>query len=96
MAATEGDDPFPGVLIAPEADGVDEFQASRAETFCELGYAALALDYYGDGRVLGDPGEVSRQLEALGSDPDAIRARAIAALDVLLADFSTATSVSGH
>ncbi|HTW06658.1 MAG TPA: dienelactone hydrolase family protein [Acidimicrobiales bacterium] len=92
LALPDGEGPFPAVLVAPEANGLDEFQAKRAETFCELGYAAFALDYYGGGRVLGDPDEVSRELEALGSDPDAIRARARAALDVLLGEPSVDSS----
>ncbi|MGH3733008.1 MAG: dienelactone hydrolase family protein [Acidimicrobiales bacterium] len=86
LAIPEGEGPFPAVLIAPEASGLDEFQASRADSFCELGYVAFALDYYGGGRFLSDQGEMSRELEALGSDPDVIRARVRSAFEVLLAE----------
>ncbi len=85
LAHPQGTGLYPAVLIAPEAQGLDEFQAHRADVFCELGYAALAMDYYGDGTVVTDGEDVARRLEALGSDPDQIRRRARAALDVLLA-----------
>jgi dienelactone hydrolase len=86
LAAPEGDGPFPAVLIAPEAGGLDEFQASRADSFSQLGYVAFAFDYYGEGRVLSDPEEVMQELSALGSDPDEIRRRAQAALDVVVGE----------
>ena len=92
LATPDGDGPFPAVLIAPEAGGLDEFQASRAETFSQLGYVAFAFDYYGSGRVLRDPDEVGRQLEMLGSDPDEIRRRAQGALDVVLVEPSVDVS----
>jgi dienelactone hydrolase len=86
LAVPDGDGPFPAVLIAHEANGLDEFQAGRAVTFSELGYAALALDYHGGRRIFGDSDDMMSQLEALGSDPHEIRARAQAALEVLLAE----------
>ncbi|MGH8987499.1 MAG: dienelactone hydrolase family protein [Acidimicrobiales bacterium] len=92
LAIPDGDGPFPAVLIAHEANGLDEFQAGRALTFCELGYAALALDYHGGGRLFDDQGQMMGQLEALGADPDEIRSRARAALDVLLAEPAVDTS----
>jgi dienelactone hydrolase len=86
LAVPDGIGPFPAVLIAHEANGLDEFQASRAEKFSELGYVALALDYHGGGTVFSNPEEMMGQLELLGSNPDEIRARAQAALDVLLVE----------
>lgn len=79
FGAPEGEGPFPAVLIAHEANGLDEFQAGRAEVFSELGY-------HGEGRVFDDPGQMMGQLEAVGSKPDEIRARARAALDAHLAE----------
>jgi len=76
----------PGVLIAHEANGLDDFQASRAKLVATLGYAAFALDYYGAGKVFSDSGEMLEQLNQLGTEPDRIRTRALAALDVLLAE----------
>ena len=86
LATPEGSGRFPAVLIAHEGNGLDEFQAGRARTFSELGYVALALDYHGVGRVFDDPEQMMAQLEWLGANPDQIRARARAGLDVLLAE----------
>jgi dienelactone hydrolase len=92
LATPDGDGPFPAVLIAHEANGLDEFQAGRAAAFSELGYVALALDYHGGGRVFAGSDEMMQQLEALGSDPGEIRARARAALDTLLSEPSVDAS----
>jgi dienelactone hydrolase len=86
LALPDGDGPFPAVLVAHEANGLDEYQASRAERLAELGYATFALDYHGGGRVFTDSAEMLAQLEELGSDPALIRSRAKAGLDVLLAE----------
>jgi dienelactone hydrolase len=86
LAVPDGSGPFPGVLVAHEANGLDEFQAGRPAALADLGYAAFALDYHGGGQVFTDRDEMSAQLEALASDVDRIRGRALAALDVLLAE----------
>jgi dienelactone hydrolase len=75
----------PGVLIAHGAPGLDEHCRSRAAALAELGYAALAIDYHGGGRVLTDPQELAARLDVIGSDPDRLRALGRAGLDTLLA-----------
>ena len=42
--------PRPAVLIAHEANGLDEYQKGRARQLAELGYVAFALDYHGGGK----------------------------------------------
>jgi dienelactone hydrolase len=86
LALPDGDGLFPAVLVAHEANGLDEFQAGRPERLAGLGYAAFALDYHGGGRVYDDPGEMMARLESLGGDVDQIRALAGGGLDVLLAE----------
>lgn len=86
LAWPDGDGPFPAVLVAHEANGLDEFQASRAERLAGLGYVAFALDYHGGGTVFTDSEEMFARLQELGSDADRIRARAQQGLDVLLAE----------
>jgi dienelactone hydrolase len=83
MALPAGEGPVPGVLIAHEANGLDDYQRSRPEKLAELGYAALAMDYHGGGRVYADREEMMARLEAIGSDPDRLRALARPALEVL-------------
>jgi dienelactone hydrolase len=84
FATPDGDGPVPAVLIAHGAPGLDDYCRTRPEMLAKLGFAALAMDYHGGGRVFTDPGELSARLEAFGSDPDHLRALAAAGLDALL------------
>ena len=86
LAVPKGEGPFPAVLIAHEANGLDDYQAGRTTTLAELGYAAFALDYHGGGKVFTDREEMSSRLEELGSEVERIRALGRAGLDVLLAE----------
>jgi dienelactone hydrolase len=86
LAVPDGEGTFPAVLVAHEANGLDDFQAGRALKLAELGYVALALDYLGEGKVFADRDEMFGDLSRLAGDPGLIRARASAALDVLLGE----------
>jgi dienelactone hydrolase len=83
LALPDGDDPRPGILIAHEANGLDDFQKSRAERFAELGYVAFALDYQGGGQALEDRDAINARLDVL-SEPAAGRRAVTAGLQVLL------------
>ena len=77
--------PRPAVLIAHEANGLDDYQKSRARQLAELGYVAFALDYHGG----GTPPEFSvaqARTGALRDDPERMRALGQAGLDVLRAE----------
>jgi dienelactone hydrolase len=75
--------PRPAVLLSHEGNGLDEHVKGRAERLAEVGYAAFALDYHGDGRTL--PLDRARQVVgALMADADRTRTLARAGLDVLL------------
>jgi len=50
--ATQGS--RPGILVFPEGYGLNEYARSRAERLAGLGYAALACDLHGQGRVVGN------------------------------------------
>jgi dienelactone hydrolase len=86
LALPDTGSPWPGVLIAHEGNGLDEFQLTKAPRLAELGYAALALDYYGERTVFADRQEMMTGVVELASDCDRIRMRGRAALDVLLAE----------
>lgn len=73
----------PGILVFPEAFGLGDHARSRAERLAQLGYAALACDLHGDGRVVPDIAEVMPLLEPLRSDPARTRARASGGLNAL-------------
>jgi dienelactone hydrolase len=73
----------PGVLVAPEGGGLVELTKAIARRLTDAGYAAFAMDYYGDGKPLTDRNEVMPRINAFMAEPSTIRARAAAALAVL-------------
>jgi dienelactone hydrolase len=85
LALPDGDGPYPGVLVAHEGNGLDDYQKERPERFAELGYVAFALDYHGDGRPLEDRDAINARVTELIEDPDRARQVGSAGLDVLLA-----------
>ena len=74
----------PGVLVGPEGGGLVELTRSIARRLAEAGYAAFAMDYYGDGRPLADMNQVMARLGPWMADPGGIREIAAAALGVLV------------
>jgi dienelactone hydrolase len=75
----------PGILVFPEAFGLGDHAKSRAERLAGLGYAALACDLHGEGKVHDDLETVMGLIEPLRADPQRTRARARGGLDALLA-----------
>ena len=50
----------PGILVIPEWWGLNDYTRSRAKQLAELGYAAMALDVYGDGKIGNNPDEAQK------------------------------------
>jgi dienelactone hydrolase len=80
-----GTEPKPGVLVFPEAFGLGDHARHRAEGLAKLGYAALACDIHGKGRLVEDLGEALGLLKPLYADTRKMRARGLAALKMLKA-----------
>jgi dienelactone hydrolase len=74
-----------GVLVFPEAYGLNSHALSRAERLASMGYVALACDLHGDAAVIDDLGIAVKALEPLFQHPAKTRARAAAALAALAA-----------
>jgi dienelactone hydrolase len=74
-----------GVLVYPEAYGLNQHALQRAQRLASLGYVALACDLHGEGRVVEDLGESIKMLDPLYADPSKTRARAIGGLKALMA-----------
>ena len=72
----------PGILVFPEAFGLGVHARDCAQRLAELGYVALACDLHGGGKELALPDAMPVIME-LRENPQRIRARAQAALDVL-------------
>ena len=51
LATPDASGKRPGVLVFHEAPGLDEHAKKRAGMLAELGYVALGVDMYGDGKV---------------------------------------------
>ncbi len=58
----------PGIVILPEWWGVNDYMVRRAHMLAELGYVALAIDMYGEGRIAADPDEAGRLMNGVLDD----------------------------
>lgn len=76
--------PRPGVIVCPEWWGNDDYAHSRAKQLAELGYVALAIDVYGDGKTTKDPKVAQAWSGEVYANHELGRARARAGYDALL------------
>lgn len=73
----------PGVMVVPEWMGLVPLTRQKAEEVAKLGYVALAVDMYGEGKVAANAQEASQLAGALRQDRPLMRARAQAAFEAL-------------
>lgn len=76
----------PGVLIAPEWLGVNDYPKHRAEQLAELGYVALVADIFGDGKIASGPDEARTLTGPFYADRSLLRKHMTAALEQLRAN----------
>ena len=77
----------PGVLVVPEWWGLNDYPVMRAKMLAQLGYVAMAVDIYGDGKTTADPKQAGAWADALEAGGRAeLRARIAAALARLKSD----------
>jgi dienelactone hydrolase len=74
----------PGIVLVHEWWGVNEYMVRRAHMLAELGYVALAIDMYGDGRVADNPDEAGNLMNGVLSDMENGTAALRAGYDLLL------------
>lgn len=72
--------PRPVVLVVHEWWGLTDYPRMRAKQLAELGYLAMAVDMYGDGKTANTPDEAQQAAMVLYKDPQAAKARLDAAL----------------
>ena len=65
----------PGVLVVHEWWGHNSYARKRTEMLAELGYTALALDMYGDGKTADHPDNAGKFATAVRQDQDMMQAR---------------------
>lgn len=83
FAAPESETAVAGVLVAPEWWGRNEYTEQRARELAEHGYAALAIDMYGDKKVTTTASQANEWMMQTFQDSDTIVTRASAGLNTL-------------
>ena len=73
----------PGVLVVPEVWGLNDYARKRARMLTELGYTALAVEMYGDGKVATNPDDASKLYSEVMKNFDVVKGRFLAAMDFL-------------
>ncbi len=76
----------PGVIVVHEWWGHNDYTRERADMLAELGYVALAVDMYGDGKQAEHPDDAGKFAGMVMSNLDEAKARFDAALETLKAN----------
>ncbi len=76
----------PGILVVHEWWGLNEYATNRAKQLAELGYVALAVDMYGEGRVTVHGKEAGEWAKQVTSNIDDWQKRAMNGIHILQAD----------
>jgi len=71
---------LPVVLVIPEWWGINDYPKMRARQLAELGYFAMAVDMYGNGKVPANPDEAQQYASPFYADPQLGKSRIEAAL----------------
>lgn len=70
----------PAVIVVPEWWGLNDYPKRRARELAELGYIAIAVDMYGDGKVADNPDSAGKYATPFYKDPQMAKRRFDAAL----------------
>jgi dienelactone hydrolase len=76
----------PGVLVVHEWWGLNPFARMRARMLAQMGYTALALDMYGDGKLADHPDQAGAFADAVKKNMPLAQSRFSAARATLAAD----------
>ena len=73
----------PGIIVVHEWWGHNDYTRKRADMLAELGYTALAIDMYGDGKQAEHPDDAGKFMNQVISNMDEAKARFTKALETL-------------
>lgn len=73
----------PGILVVHEWWGLTNYTRNRAKQLAELGYIAMAVDMYGNGKTGDDPASAQALATPFYKDPTLAKTRLDAALNEL-------------
>lgn len=79
----------PGVLVVHEWWGLNDYARKRARMLAELGYAALAVDMYGEGKQAAHPDDAGKFSSELMRNFGTAKDRFLAAMEFLKAQPAT-------
>lgn len=82
----------PGVVVVHEWWGLNDYAKRRARDLAALGYSALAIDMYGEGKNTEHPADAVGFMKAALASAPAAKARFLAGLDLLRAQPRTDAS----
>ena len=85
----------PGILVVHEWWGNNDYSRMRARMLAELGYIALAVDMYGDGKTVDNPQDAGKCASAVMQNIDEAEKKFLAAMEVLKSNPMTDTSRIG-
>jgi dienelactone hydrolase len=71
----------PGIIVVPEWWGLNDYARSRAKQLAELGYVAMAVDMYGNGKLGADPKEAQELATPYYKDPTMAKTHIDAAIE---------------
>ena len=86
FACKESKSKLPVVLIVHEWWGLNDYPKMRAQQIAGLGYAAFAVDMYGDGKVATSPDEAGKFAGEVRGDLSKLRNRINAAYEFIKKD----------
>ena len=75
-----GQEKRPAVLVVHEWWGLNDYAKSRARQLADLGYVAMAVDMYGDGKTASTPDEAMKLATPFYKDPQLAKTRLDAAM----------------
>lgn len=85
--AIEG--PRPGIVVVHEWWGLNDYAKRRARDLAALGYSAMAVDMYGEGKHTEHPKDAMAFMQAATANAEIGRDRFLAGLDLLKAQPQT-------
>jgi dienelactone hydrolase len=65
----------PAILVLPEWWGLNDYVRMRARMLAQLGYVAMAVDVYGDGKVADNPDSAGAYAKPFYADPGKAKIR---------------------
>ncbi|MCF9047320.1 dienelactone hydrolase family protein [Acinetobacter nectaris] len=85
FAAPVTDQTVAGIIVGPEWWGRDEYTVQRTKDLAKKGYAALAIDMYGDKKTTDEASQAHAWMNETFAEPNTLVERANAALATLAA-----------